>query len=116
MQQANGWLKLNQFGSNVPLTAITPAEAVVLQKAHERNAGGPPLQNLVVVVDLPITVSVELSRLRQKYGVKFVDFLYPGNLPTLPQTFKEAGFAVDEGAMAPKLAEPIPKVAEPTKK
>lgn len=40
MQIANARLRLNKFGSDVPMSDMTPAEAVVLHVLHQANNGG----------------------------------------------------------------------------
>jgi hypothetical protein len=40
MQIANARLRLNKVGSDVPVTGITPAEALVLHVLHQSNNGG----------------------------------------------------------------------------
>lgn len=40
MQTANARLRLNKVGSDVPITGLTPAEALVLHILHQGNNGG----------------------------------------------------------------------------
>jgi hypothetical protein len=40
MQIANARLRLNKVGSDVPITGVTPAEALVLHVLHQANNGG----------------------------------------------------------------------------
>lgn len=101
MQIANGWLKLNKFGSTVPLRGITPAEAAILQKGHEVNAGGVAVLDVVVYGNVNRKDSVELDRLRHKYkdlgtkdGTKTITVfsqLFSGLSAKAPQTFDDVG-------------------------
>jgi len=118
METSNCRLKLNKFGSDVPLYGVTPPEVAILRHMHSTNAGGDPIANLEITgeTDLEwhrmltgdtedITEEGETSvpvwqedgwsdhdeymRLRYKYKDRHVFKVYPENAnPVLPQTFQ----------------------------
>lgn len=117
MQKANCRLLTNDLGSCIPKNDITPAEAMLLGASYVRYTGGKyPLFELVStgeamdvtldaqrqpVVDetgkaklVPRTTVSEIRRLRGIYGKKAVDDAFPGKMPKLPESFKEAEEAV----------------------
>lgn len=122
MQLANAWLRVHKDGT-VPLYDITPAEAVVLNTAHLKNANGIAVSQIEITKDITRANAIEIQRLRGRYPMLrdtkntcIVDVVYPGVNPTLPKTFKEAGIAVPSGASieVPDEPEPAPVRTEPT--
>jgi hypothetical protein len=114
MEIANARLRLNKTGSDVPLTGLTPAEALFLHAIHQGNNGGMTfgenLENNSIKVtgeakvteqgkERKRTDNEELRRLSAKYGhlvtkkgESVVKSLWPGMNVQLPQTFKELNF------------------------
>lgn len=117
MQIGNVWLKLDAFGTNVPLNDVSPAEVAILNENHEANAKtNQACHDLTNVHEEKRENEAEIVRLREKYvnaknkkGESLAVTLYPGKNPTLPQTFKEVGLVVGAAPEAPKQT---PKVAE----
>jgi hypothetical protein len=72
---------------------VTPAEVVLLRTIHKANVGSDPVKALEVIGTVERSDSHELRRLREKYparnkeGKQMVLVLYPGDSPSLPQTF-----------------------------
>src|SRR5882757_6764653 len=113
MQVRSCRVKLSK-DQDVPLKEITPAEACLLVAEHHRNVGDSAIYDLGPVVrthtekvfvdgkhtdnkvtkteitEVERTVVEEIANLKGKYGVKKVTTLFPGAIPQLPQTFKEA--------------------------
>lgn len=100
MELANGRLRLNKLGSDVPVTNITPAEALVLHIVHQGNNGGSTFgedfDKITVVSDVKRSDNDEVRRLSAKYaqcvnkkGDKIVKLIWPGVSPKLPQKFAE---------------------------
>jgi hypothetical protein len=108
-QIASGRLKMSPE-TDVPISRITPAEAVVLENIHRRGAGGQAVYDLVGVAIVDIADSDEKLRLALKYKGDIVEKLFPGNNPRLPASFEEAGFQCAEPVQAaPQRApEPVP--------
>ncbi len=110
MQVANCRLIVGEKGSDVPLTEITPAEAIILGVGHMKNAGKYPITNLEIAGEAttevvkedgtmgfrPRTVLEEKRRLNEKYGKKKVAELFPGARPQFPQDFTEVEETVTE--------------------
>lgn len=104
MEIAEGRLRVDPSGSDVPLHNLTPAEAMVLQKGFFQAANGEPLSKIYIVGKASRSNKVEAERLKEKYknlrisdGGKTVDVtthLFPGASPDLPQTFEEAHIPV----------------------
>jgi hypothetical protein len=122
MQIANVRLRLNELGSDVALEDITPAEAALLNTDHATNAKGEAIHDIVVTGEVTRSNEAEINRLREKYvnakdrkGEPLAEKLYPGKNPTLPQTFKDAGFAVEAKPSAASVA-PATTVAATTTK
>lgn len=110
MKQANVDLKIDKFGSTIPLTGVTPAELFYLVADHHQNAGGDPVVTLTETgeavtftgemkkntkgVDEPVlrprSESEELARLRMKYPSNRLGKIFGGYAPRLPETFEEA--------------------------
>jgi len=111
MQIAKCRVVLNHFGSSVEKHDITPAEAQVLQEMHNMNVGSDCIIDLKASGKAQVreldpkddektilrdrTPLEEVSRLKRIYNAKFVEKLFPGRNPTVPETFKEAG--IQEG-------------------
>ena len=77
-------------GHCVPLTNVTPAEALLLSAEFQKNAKGKPLYDVVEGASVTRTVGEEVARLTNKYGPFKVKALFSGAIPTLPSTFDEA--------------------------
>lgn len=111
MEVANAMIVISDRGSNVPKAGVTPAEAALLRKLHLKTVGGNCVTQLEilegqvalivternedtneVLKTRPRTSRDELQRLRGRYSSKLVESLWPGENPTLPETFKEVGF------------------------
>lgn len=110
MQTASARLKLSEHG-DVPIDELTPAEAVVLNKAHETNAKGVAVHAVVLGPEVQRTDKQEIQRLREKYvsmrdktGASVVEKVFPGEAPALPKTFKEAGIEAEAPAKEEKPA------------
>lgn len=126
MEIANCQLVLNSFKSTVPKTNISPAEAMILQHLHGANAGGAAIVELSVLnaealkksehatAMSKFTSKEELIRLLNKYHSKTVKELFPGALPTLPMTFKDAG-VVFVDAPKPKVESSPAPIQPPVK-
>lgn len=117
MQTCKCLLKLNDYhvGNKV---GVTPVEALILQRIHNKEAGGKPIQSAVLTGDALTEVrdkagnvissrlrtnAEEVRRLKAMYpvraksgapGTHIIDDLYPGVNPQLPQTFAELGIEV----------------------
>jgi hypothetical protein len=104
MEIAEGRLRIDPSGSDVPLHNLTPAEAMVLQKGFFQAANGEPLSKIFITGKTSRSNKTEADRLKEKYknlrisdGGKTVDVtshLFPGASPELPQTFEAAHIAV----------------------
>jgi hypothetical protein len=92
---------MGEKGSDVPVSGITPAEALVLVAMFHPNAGTNPLTELRELPDVERTPVQEKRRLIEKYGKKKVDALMPGAVPQLPTSFDEA-FSTGLGAELPE--------------
>jgi exonuclease VII small subunit len=51
MKLANVRLKMDKVGSNVEIKHVSPAEAILLVSDHHANAGGSPIEQIVVLDD-----------------------------------------------------------------
>ncbi|MEI6482971.1 MAG: hypothetical protein WCO62_06105 [Betaproteobacteria bacterium] len=100
MELANGRLRLNKLGSDVPVSNITPAEALILHIVHQGNNGGSTFgedfEKITVVSNDKRSDNDEVRRLSAKYaqcvnkkGDKLVKLIWPGIAPKLPQKFAE---------------------------
>jgi hypothetical protein len=91
MQIGTCWLKFDKAGSNVQLSDVTPAQAVVLRAIHSGNLGGAdPVSGIQIVGDVVRTSVEEKERLSYRYGNKTVEALFPGVSAVLPTTFEVA--------------------------
>lgn len=89
-------------GHTVPIFGVTPAEIMILNKAHERNAKGLACLDVEKTGESKRSDINEARRLRAKYTnlrhtvgnneVNTFSTLYPGETPRLPQTFIEVGY------------------------
>lgn len=104
MQTASCWLKLNQFGSNVQLHGVTPAEVQFLCQEHGKNAGGAAIASVFVTDEVKRSSSDERTRLISKYGEKKVNALFTGATAALPETFDLIKMKVEN----PPAAKPAP--------
>lgn len=110
MEVGNFRLKLDKF-SDVPIRRATPAELMVLRRAHEINVGGDPISDVEVCRDIEQSDRDEKSRLLRKYprlkvrppgadkDVGVVELLFPGESPRLPQSFQETGVETKKGEL-----------------
>lgn len=124
MQVGNIWLRLNNFGSSIPLMDVTPAEVAILNEDHGMNANAKDCCfDLSDVREEKRSDEAEINRLREKYcnardkkGVGLAEKLYPGKTPKLPQTFEEVGLKAGVAAVAtPPQPPPVEKpVDHPT--
>lgn len=79
--------------SDVRLSRVTPAQVVVLRALFQKSAGKDPVHELVVTKDIVWNSVQEVKRLKTVYtgkgkdGKSVVTTLYPGDSPTLPETF-----------------------------
>ena len=110
MEVANCRVRLNKVGSDVPVTNVTPAEAMFLHILHGTQNGGSTFgeefEKITVVGTAQViengksrsrTDAEELRRLSAKYASArtkdnkpVIDTVWPDKLnPKLPQTFKE---------------------------
>lgn len=113
MQFGNGWLKLDELGSNVRVKNLTPAEAVLLRKQFGIKVPGQsrptmPLTHLKVHAEPYPGASTEYDRLVKKYGTKAVEASFPGDSPQLPETFESI---MDKG----ESGKPVVLPEEPAK-
>lgn len=90
MLLANLHLKLNQLGTSVPLTKVTPAEVMFLASEHAAESGGNPVKDLEIVGEVKRSDSDELNRLREKYNNTKLAKMFAGAIPQLPKSFKQA--------------------------
>ena len=106
MKQADIQLRVDKFGSTVPLTGVTPAEVLYLVADNHRNAGTDPIVELKEKGEAmtytgeedktgkpvlrPRSPSEEIARLRMKYPEKTLSKLFGGFNPRMPETFEEA--------------------------
>jgi hypothetical protein len=99
MEVGNCRLKINKLGSDVPKNTVTPAEVQVLRKAFFESANGDPITEIEVFGTTKRSDANEVQRLRTRYGSlkpgkdakAYVETMYPGETPRLPQTFEELG-------------------------
>ena len=94
MQKAKLILKLNVFNT-VPLVDVTPPEAVLLRRIHEKPGNEDALQNIVVTGDVSVRSADEAQRLRSRYPKDAFTKAFPGDMPKLPTTFEEVGLEVE---------------------
>ena len=124
MQIANAWLILDERGSNIPVKNVTPAEAVYLNTTRKRHKDDTEQKviHIKVVGNAKRTNAVEKERLLRKYpienpksGKTLMDEIWPGPMPSFPQTFEEAAFEVtgDSPKEGKRLPYPILGDQEP---
>jgi hypothetical protein len=89
MLVADCMVRLHQ-GHTVPLSGVSPAEAMLLTALHRQNAGGAVVFDVKNEQKVQRTARQEVDRLRNKYRREKVDACFPGALPNLPATFQEA--------------------------
>jgi hypothetical protein len=117
MHIANCWLKMSKFGSNILLRGVTPAEVAMLRKAHELNAGGDPISDVVVYGKVNRRNQNELVRLRQKYRnlsisdgtnkkTSVFETLFGGLNSRVPQNFEDIGVKYTIGKNEPPKNSP----------
>lgn len=112
MQKATVRVRLNKVGSDVPLTGVTPAEAMVLHIFHQSNNGGSTFgedMDKIYVdkdkegkeIDYKIDHAVELNRLFSKYGRigdkkgnPILNVIFPDKMnPKLPEKYSDLKWA-----------------------
>lgn len=103
MKIANARLKMDTFGSDVPVTGITPAEALVLGMDHMPHSNDYPLSGIEETGEVARSPLDEIKRLRARYGKARIKQLFPGAIPQVPETFEEAKAAVVEAASEGEL-------------
>src|SRR6185436_10317523 len=115
MQVANVWLVFDELGSNVPLKGITPAEAVFLDATRKRHKDDSEkkVKHIKIVGNAKRSNGIEKARLLAKYpienpktGKPVMDEVWPGPMPSFPQTFEEAGYEVTNDS--PKEGKRLP--------
>ena len=104
MEIADVWVKFDDKGSNIPKFAVTPAEAMFLNKVRQKGEDDTEVR-IIHIANVRTTTRTnieEKQRLSSKYGEredqgnrKKVDIIFPGANPPIPRTFAEAGFEVD---------------------
>jgi hypothetical protein len=99
MEVARVYVKFNKLGSGVFKT-VTPAEYVILARAHEVNAGGKPISQQQIIGTIDRSGEIERQRLHDDYpnlkhlasGAKEIDnsvkICWPEGTE-IPMTFKE---------------------------
>lgn len=118
MQIGNCWLKIDAFGSCIPLTDVSPAEVAILNENHEVNSKtNQACFDLTNVHEEKRDNEAEINRLREKYvnaknkkGESLAVTLYPGKNPVLPQKFEEVGLQPNPIVMK---AAPTPEPSKP---
>lgn len=110
MQIATCRVRLSEL-SDVPYTGLTPAEALLLEKLHHKNANGQVIHGARLTADERRNDAQEIDRLKQKYGPKHVLPLFPGAAPRLPETFAEIGLEVAPS----EYVEPAPPAPVPSR-
>jgi len=93
MQKANLTLKLNVFNS-VPMFDVTPPEAILLRRIHEKPDNNDVIQDVVYAGESSASAAEEANRLRTIYAKGAFVKAFPGEAPKLPETFEEAGFEI----------------------
>lgn len=123
MQVANCRIFVNK-GHDVAGIKVTPAEVLVLRALHKHNVGSDPIKQLEVIGTVARSDAHEIRRLREKYpaknkqGVQHVLALFPGESPTLPQTFdkvwpdQSADVPSEKNDTAMKFEEPVIPLTE----
>lgn len=93
MQLAKCRIYVNE-GHDVPGVNITPAEVLVLRRIHLHNVKSDPVKHLVVTGEVKgRSNAAEKRRLlgkyftRNKQGTPYVDLVFPGDSPQMPETF-----------------------------
>jgi hypothetical protein len=97
METASGMLRINEYGSTVPVTSITPAEALVLKNGFEVVSKGETLCDMTMQGDKEVDSRELLQYLKERYvnmkdpdgEIGLVEKLFPGSSPKLPTTFDE---------------------------
>jgi len=111
MQTANIRLYLDGFKNDIPLNGVTPTEIVLLRKKRQKKVGTDPIHDVVLGRDVARKSNEEVRRLSVKYGRKAVREAFPGDMPTLPETFEEVGVKIPGAVVKP--VDP-PEVVTPT--
>jgi hypothetical protein len=101
MEVATIRLRLNKVGSDIPLTNVTPAEAMMLHVLHQGNNGGSTfgedMDKIKVTGESELTDAQEYNRLFAKYGrcvtkkgVTIISLLFPNRFSlNFPKKFSE---------------------------
>lgn len=96
MKTANARLMYDSLGSCMPVTGITPAEAVILGISYMPLVQDWPLYDLGETAEVERSPLNEKKRLMAKYGKDRVKSAFPGAIPSFPSDFDEAKAAVLE--------------------
>lgn len=86
---ANLQLQLDKY-TQVPLRGVTPAEVLLLVAEHHAAAGGNPIKGIASAGTVKTSAVSEKQRLLRKYSAAKVEKAFPGAVPKLPTTFREA--------------------------
>lgn len=119
MQLATIWLETNSLHDLTRLPNVSPAEAIIYRnlfgmKSEDSAVPTNPIMHLEITEENSTRTSAEdFSRLAKKFGGKKVKELFPGEVPTLHQTFKEAGFE-ETADKEPKKGKPFVVPALPS--
>lgn len=98
MQTANCHVRLSgDINNEIFKAGVTVAEIVVLRAIH----GDDAVVKVQGTGNDKRAHAAELDRLKQTYGAKFVDTMFPGAYPKLPVNFKDIGINVVELLNAP---------------
>lgn len=70
---------------------VTPAEVLLLKENFGKISGGVPIHDLEVTGEDKRTAHDEMARLGRLYTDERAKKAFPGDVPKLPETFKDAG-------------------------
>lgn len=111
MQIGKCRVKLHTY-QDLPKVNVTPAEVVILQRAHLKNANGEVVSEVVLTGEVERLPRDEKRRLLQIYGPKLVETAFPGDMPRMPERFMDIGIApssyVEPQPEQDKAMEPMP--------
>lgn len=102
MELADGWLVLNERGSNVKKVGLTPAEVLFLNRSrsHHKDDKEPKVIHLHNVRSIERSNVEEKERLNGLYGERdrdgnsILEKVIPGDAPNIPMTFAAAKVSV----------------------
>lgn len=97
MELADVWIKINDNGSQVKKSRISPAEAIVLRSQFGVRVEGQakplsPFDHLHINDSTERSADSDFQRLTNQYGKVMMDKVFPGENPNIPMTFETAGF------------------------